>query len=43
MICDICGKTVDKVYVCSDCGSLFCVKCGNVEKKLCKDCKSLEF
>jgi predicted nucleic acid binding AN1-type Zn finger protein len=43
MKCDICGKTVDRIYVCSDCNSFFCEKCGFPEKEKCKECDAFEF
>jgi len=43
MKCDLCGKIVERVFVCSDCGAVFCEKCGNVKKKLCRDCENLQF
>jgi len=39
MGCEFCGKNVDKVYICSSCGLVFCKDCGYPEKKLCRECE----
>ncbi len=37
-VCDICGKEVDKVFTCKECGKHFCKNDGNVELMLCVEC-----
>jgi hypothetical protein len=37
-ICDICGKKVDEVFACEDCGAHFCKNDGDAEIGLCANC-----
>jgi hypothetical protein len=38
-VCEICGLEVVEVHVCSECEAKFCSECGDVQRKLCYDCK----
>jgi len=40
--CEICYEDVDKVYTCKECGTEFCVDCGDPKKKMCVLCMEEE-
>lgn len=40
--CEICGEEVSKIYVCKECGTLFCAECGSPSEKLCILCTAEE-
>lgn len=37
-VCDICDEECSKIHMCIKCGRHFCNNCGNIDKKLCKNC-----
>ena len=36
--CEICGRTVKKVWTCKYCGIHFCSRCGDTKRRICKLC-----
>ena len=37
-VCDICGREVEKVYTCKNCGKHFCKNDGDTKMMLCVEC-----
>lgn len=40
--CAICFEDVDKVYTCKSCGTVFCINCGDLKRRVCALCTDNE-
>lgn len=38
MKCELCGKTVEFLETCQECGTQYCDACGDFYRALCQDC-----